>query len=110
MNYYKSFQIFFLSPFLLFGQKKEFLILNNVKDIENTYYSNSILDNSSKSDDVNQAHLLRLFNIKGDISDANQVKILFLKGDTLQLLYGNNQTKNFKYKKHKKYVEVSFEN
>jgi len=110
MNYYKSFLIFFLSPFLLFGQKKEFLILNNVKDIESTYYSKSILDNSSKNNDVSQAHLLRLFNIKGDISDANQVKILFLKGDSLQLLYGNNQTKDFKYKKYKKYIEVSFEN
>lgn len=41
---------------------------------------------------------MRLFNIKDEISEANQVKISFLTDDTLQLSYGNNQTKTFKYK------------
>lgn len=110
MNYYKFFLIPFLCPIFLFGQKKEFLVLNNIKELENTYYSKSILDTLAKSNNINQAHLLRLFNIKEDVSEANQVKILFLTDDTLQLFYGNSQTKNFKYKKHKKYIEVSFEN
>ncbi len=106
----KIFFIFILLPIFCFSQKENFFILNDIKDLENTYYSKSILDNSSKSNDVNQAHLLRLFNIKEDVSEANQVKISFLTVDTLQLLYGNNQTKNFKYKRYKKYIEVSFEN
>ena len=106
----KNFFIFLLLPIFCFSQKEKFLILNNVKDLENTYYSKSILDNSSKSNDVSQAHLLRLFNIKYDVSEANQVKISFLTDDTLQLSYGNNQTKKFKYRKYKKYIQVSFAN
>lgn len=106
----KKFVIFLLLPIFCFSQKEKFLILNNTKDIENTYYSKSLLDYSTKNDDAKQAHLLRLFNIKDEISEANQVKISFLTDDTLQLSYGNNQTKTFKYKKHKKYIEISFEN
>ena len=106
----KKFVIFVLLPIFCFSQKEKFLILNNTKDIENTYYSKSLLDYSTKNDDAKQAHLLRLFNIKDEISEANQVKISFLTDDTLQLSYGNNQTKTFKYKKHKKYIEISFEN
>lgn len=106
----KKFVIFLLFPIFCFSQKEKFLKLNDVKELENTYYSKSILDNSLKSKDAKQAHLLRLFNIKGEISEANQVKISFLTNDTLQLLYGNNQTKKIKFKKYKKYIEISFEN
>ena len=106
----KKFVIFLLFPIFCFSQKEKFLTLNNIKDIENTYYSKSLLDYSTKNDNAKQAHLLRLFNIKDEISEANQVKISFLTDDTLQLLYGNSQTKNFKFRKHKKYIEVSFDN
>lgn len=109
MKYNLTLLISILCPFL-FGQRIEFLKLNDVKELENTFYSKSILNLTSKKDDTSQAHLLRLFNINGEIADANQIKISFLANDTLQLSYGNNQTKKFKYKKYKKYIEVSFEN
>jgi hypothetical protein len=75
----KNLLSFFYFQFFVF-LKKKFLTLNNIKDIENTYYSKSLLDYSTKNDNAKQAHLLRLFNIKDEISEANQVKKFHFDG------------------------------
>jgi hypothetical protein len=73
----KKFVIFLLFPIFCFSQKKKFLTLNNIKDIEKHILFKVFIRLINKNDNAKQAYLLRLFNIKDEISEVNQVKISF---------------------------------
>lgn len=109
MKFFRFISILLVSPVLLFSQDDKFVPLENIKQLEKAYYTKSLVVSNSAATSDYQAHLLRLFNIEGDINSANIAEIRMLPSDTLQISYGDHQTKKFNFKKHKKYIEIRFQ-